>query len=71
MVCLSMVEEIHRGGLDPLGLSSSEKEVSFQWLIFDYDFWRTQAIFTPNVITGTYLLRLYPSIIIVPGFLCK
>ena len=44
MVCLSMVEEIHRKGLDPLGLSSSEKEASFQWLTFEYGFWRTQAM---------------------------
>jgi len=44
MVCLIMVEKIHRGGLGPLGLSSSEKEVSFQWLTFGYGFWRTQTM---------------------------
>jgi len=50
MACLRMVEDIHRGGLGPLGLSSSEKEVSFQWLTFDYGFWRTQAVIHTRVL---------------------
>jgi len=57
MACLSMGEETHRGVLGPLGLSSSEKEVSFQWRTFEYGFWRTQAmIHTQMLLLGHIFL---------------
>lgn len=59
MVCLSMVKEIHKGGLGPIGLSSSEKEVSFQWLTFDYGFWRTQAIIQTQVLLLEHKILAY------------
>jgi hypothetical protein len=36
VVCLSVIKESHSGGLDPLGLSSHEKEIVERTRLFKY-----------------------------------